>query len=127
MAESAFELARRYSKERIAFGKPIAAQQAVGLKLAEMRSRIDAARHLAWHAARLDAQGADFNLESLTARVAATETATMCGDEAIQIHGGYGFTTEYVVERLYRDAKVSELVHLGNEQCRLDLTRRVLA
>jgi alkylation response protein AidB-like acyl-CoA dehydrogenase len=128
MGERALELARRYSKERVAFGKPLAAQQAVTLKLAEMRMRIDGARQLARHAARLDAHGAvDFGREALTARVHATEAATFCGDEAIQVHGGYGFTTEYTVERIYREAKTCEVILGTNEQCRLDLARRIVS
>ena len=115
MAHASLQAGRKHAAERIAFGKPLLAQRAVLRKLVECKRATDAAKQLAWHAARL----ADAGLESLaavaTARIAAVDAAVAAADEAIQILGGYGYTVEYHVERHYRDAKTLEVLDGGNE------------
>ncbi len=128
IAEGAYERALRYAQERMAFGKPLAKQQAVAFKLAEMATRIECARHLVYHGCRLKDQGVEaFAKEAAMAKVVASEAATFCADEAIQIHGGYGYTAEYHVERMYRDAKLCEIGEGTSEICRLVISRRILA
>jgi alkylation response protein AidB-like acyl-CoA dehydrogenase len=114
-ARAAIDLARGYAHDRSAFGKPLARFQAVQRKLVEARRLTEAARHLTWHAARLADAGADAVDSARFARLSAVEAATRASDEAIQIHGGYGFTVEYHVERLYRDAKMLEVMDRGAE------------
>lgn len=114
------ELARRHSVERIAFGKPLLRQQSVGHKLVESRRRAEAARHLTWHAARL-CDGGDDEAGLATARLArltAVDAAIHAADEAIQVHGGYGFTVEYHVERHYRDAQTLAVLDGGLDRLR---------
>jgi alkylation response protein AidB-like acyl-CoA dehydrogenase len=127
LAQGALDRGAAYAKERVAFGKTLSQQQAVSLKLGEMALKTDAARHLVRHAARLLDAGEDLERESLVAKVAASECATYCGDEAIQIHGGYGYVREYHVERIYRDAKTCEVAAGTNESCRLLVSARVLS
>jgi butyryl-CoA dehydrogenase len=128
LAQGAHERALQYSKERMAFGKPLAAQQAVAFKLAEMASRIEASRHLVYHGMRLKEQGAaNYRKEAAMAKTFAAQTASYCADEAIQIHGGYGYVNEYHVERIYRDAKLCEIGEGTNEICNLVIGREVLA
>lgn len=115
MGRASVLLARKHSSERIAFGKPLLAQQAVARKLVESQRGVDAARHLAYHAARLADQGGDAAAVAMAARIAATEATVHAADESIQIHGGFGYTVEYHVERHYRDAKTIEVLDGGNE------------
>ncbi len=117
-AQSCIELSMSYAKERMAFGKPLARQQAVSHKLVEIYRSRDAARHQTYHAARLADAGQDCKAEAMMARLAAQEAAVLAGDEGIQIHGGFGFTTEYHVERHYRDAKTLEVLHQGPDRMR---------
>ncbi|MBK8975949.1 MAG: acyl-CoA dehydrogenase family protein [Planctomycetes bacterium] len=126
-ALASVEHARRHSEERIAFGKPLARQQAVGHKLVESRRRAEAARHLAWHAARLSDLGQDAGEVAELARLSATDAALHAADEAIQIHGGYGYTVEYHVERHYRDAKTLEVLDGGALALRDALAARIAA
>lgn len=118
MGAASVTASRRHASERIAFGKPLLVQQAVVRKLVDGRRGIDAARHLVWHAARLLEQGADATPTALQAKVAAAEAAVHAADEAIQIHGGFGYTVEYHVERHYRDAKMFELLDGGADRAR---------
>jgi len=128
LAEGAYERALQYANERQTFGKPLARHQAVAFKLAEMATRIEASRHLVYHGARLHDQGADqFAKEAAMAKIVASECATYCADEAIQIHGGYGYVAEYHVERIYRDAKLCEIGEGTSEICRLVVSRQILA
>jgi alkylation response protein AidB-like acyl-CoA dehydrogenase len=104
LAQAAFEAALRYSQQRTAFGKPICQHQAIQLKLADMATRLTAARALTYRAAeRLDADPAD-DAVAIMARLDAADTAYMVTLEAMRIHGGYGYTKEFPVERYYRDA-----------------------
>jgi len=113
MASASIELARRHAEERIAFGKPLARQQAVRHKLVESRRRMATARALTWQAARAADAGADVTELALMARLSGVDAALHAADEAIQIHGGFGYTVEYHVERHYRDAKTLEVLEGG--------------
>ena len=128
LAEGAYEKALAYAKERIAFGKPLAKQQAVAFKLAEMATRIEASKHLVYHGCRLKDQGNEsYVRQAAMAKIVASECASYCADEAIQILGGYGYTREYEVERIYRDAKLCEIGEGTSEICRLVVSRQILA
>lgn len=110
----ACEQASKHAGERIAFGKPLLAQEAVQLKLVEARRQIAGARQLAFHAARLADLGQDAVEAALQARIAAVDAMVLAADEAIQIQGGFGYTVEYHVERHYRDGKTLEVLDGGN-------------
>jgi len=126
LAQAAFEAALRYSRERTAFGKAICQHQAVQLKLADMATAVTAARLLTTHAAeRLDTAGDD--LPALMARLAATEGAAHVTLEAMRIHGGYGYTTDFPVERYYRDVPRLLVALGGNDAERRHLGRRLIA
>lgn len=126
IAAGAFELATKYSKEREAFGKPISQHQAIAFKLADMATEIEAARLLVYRAAWLKDQGMDYNMASSMAKVFASETAMKHTVEAVQIHGGYGFVKEYHVERLMRDAKITQIYEGTSEVQRIVISRNVL-
>ncbi len=118
MGRAAVSLAHKHAGERIAFGKPLLVQQAVARKLVECQRSVDAARHLAFHAARLHDLGQDAEVAAIGARLAAVDAAVLAADEGIQIHGGFGYTAEYHVERHYRDAKTTEVLDGGNDRLR---------
>lgn len=118
MGRGAVQFAHKHAGERIAFGKPLLAQQAVARKLVESRRAVDAARHLVFHAARLHDLGEGAEAAAMAARVAAVDAAVAAADEGIQIHGGFGYVVEYHVERHYRDAKTLEALDGGNERLR---------
>jgi alkylation response protein AidB-like acyl-CoA dehydrogenase len=126
LAESAFEQAIRYAQEREAFGKPIARHQAIALKLAQMGTKIHASRLLTIDAAERKAGGERADLEAGMAKLFATETAEEVALEAMRIHGGYGYSQEYGVERIYRDAPVLILGEGSNEIQQLVIARRLL-
>lgn len=109
IACGAFERALAYARERKAFGKPIFEHQAIQFKLSEMATRIDAARLLVLRAAVLKDQGRDFVKEAAMAKLFASETAMWTTTEAVQVHGGYGYVKEYHVERMMRDAKITQI------------------
>ncbi len=109
IAEAAFEAAVAYSKERIQFGKPIAANQGVGFKLADMGTAVEAARLLVYQAASLREQGLPCGKEASMAKLFASKTAVDVAIEAVQVFGGYGYTEDYPVERYFRDAKITEI------------------
>jgi alkylation response protein AidB-like acyl-CoA dehydrogenase len=104
VAQRALELALRYSQERKAFGKPIAQHQAISFKIAEMGTRVEAARLLTMKAARMKDAGERSDVEAGMAKLFASESAKENAEEALRIHGGYGYSKEYEIERLYRDA-----------------------
>jgi alkylation response protein AidB-like acyl-CoA dehydrogenase len=112
------QIARRHASERIAFGKPLLVQEAVKRKLVDSQQRIDQARHLAWHAARLVDLGQPAETAAIQARIAAVDAMVAAADEAIQILGGFGYTVEYHVERHYRDGKTLEVLDAGSERLR---------
>lgn len=106
-------LSRQHAGERIAFGKPLLRQQAVMRKIVECGRALDAARQLTWHAARLADLGQDATDAAIQARLAAIEAMVLAADEGIQVHGGFGYTVEYHVERHYRDAQTFAVLDHG--------------
>ena len=126
IAKGAFEEGVRYSTERVQFGGPIAKQQAIQFKIADMATRIEAAESLVYYAGFMDSIGkADPKLSSM-AKMYASETAIFCTYEALQIHGGYGYSKEYKIERLYRDARVTTIYEGTNEIQRLVIAKSLL-
>jgi alkylation response protein AidB-like acyl-CoA dehydrogenase len=126
IAQGAFELALKYSKERKAFGKEISKHQAVAFKLADMATEINAARLLVYKAAHLKDTGQDYTQASAMAKVFASEVAMKTTVEAIQVHGGYGYVKEYHVERLMRDAKITQIYEGTSEIQRVVISRGLL-
>ncbi|MBS1546596.1 MAG: acyl-CoA dehydrogenase [Bacteroidetes bacterium] len=126
IASGAFELAVAYSKERKAFGKPISEHQAIAFKLADMATEIEAARLLCLKAAWLKDQHLDYDRASSMAKLFASETAMKTTVEAVQVHGGYGYVKEYHVERLMRDAKITQIYEGTSEVQRIVIGRSVL-
>ena len=120
------ELAAKYATERKAFGKPISEHQAISFKLADMATKVEAARLLVLKAAWLKDQGQNFDKESAMAKLYASEVAMEATVEAVQIHGGYGFVKEYHVERLMRDAKITQIYEGTSEIQRIVIGRAVL-
>jgi alkylation response protein AidB-like acyl-CoA dehydrogenase len=127
IASGAYELALAYSKERKAFGKLISQHQIIQFKLADMATRIEAARLLIYRAAWLKDQGLPCEKEGAQAKVFASETAMWVTTEAVQIHGGYGYVKEYHVERLMRDAKITQIYEGTSEVQRIVVSRALLA
>ncbi len=127
IAQRAFDLAVAYSQERIAFGKPIATKQAIQWMIADMGTRIEAARLLTWKAAALKDAGDMGSRACSMAKLYASETANFCADKALQIHGGYGYSKEYEVERLYRDARITTLYEGTSEIQRLVIAKSFLS
>jgi alkylation response protein AidB-like acyl-CoA dehydrogenase len=126
IASGALELAAKYATERKAFGKPISEHQAISFKLADMATKVEAARLLVLKAAWLKDQGQNFDKESAMAKLYASEVAMEATVEAVQIHGGYGFVKEYHVERLMRDAKITQIYEGTSEIQRVVIGRAVL-
>lgn len=126
IAAGAYELALAYSKERKAFGKPISQHQAIQFKLADMATQIEAARMLVYKAAWLKDQGQDYAHASAMAKLYASEVAMNVTVEAVQVHGGYGYVKEYHVERLMRDAKITQIYEGTSEIQRIVISRGVL-
>ena len=126
MARAAFEAALRYSKERVAFGKPIFEHQALQFRLAEMATQIEAARQLIHHAASLKDGGVPCLKEAAMAKLFASEMAERVCSEAIQIHGGYGYVADFSVERIYRDVRVCQ-IYEGTSDVQKILIGRALA
>ena len=126
IASGAYELALKYSKERKAFGKEIMQHQAIQFKLADMATRIEASRLLCLRAAWEKDAHLDFTLSSSMAKVFASETAMWTATEAVQIHGGYGYVKEYHVERLMRDAKITQIYEGTSEVQRIVISRSIL-
>ncbi len=127
IAQGAMEEAIAYSQAREQFGKPISSFQAIQWMLAEMSTRIEAARSLTYRAAWLKDQGARYTKEASIAKLYASEAATFVADQAVQIHGGYGYMREYAVERFYRDARVTKIYEGTNEMQRLIIARALLS
>jgi len=127
LAQAAFERARDYARERQAFGKPIAEQQAIQWMLADMATQIEAARWMIYRAAWLKQEGHPFGQQAAMAKLMATEMAESVCRNAIQIHGSYGYSREYEVERIYRDARLMTIGEGTSEIQRLVIARHVLA
>ncbi len=126
IAGGAYELAVAYSKERSAFGKPISQHQAIAFKLADMATKVEASKLLVYKAAVLKDQMQDYGMASSMAKVFASEAAMSIAVEAVQVHGGYGFVKEYHVERLMRDAKITQIYEGTSEVQRIVISREVL-
>ncbi len=126
IASGAYELALQYAKQRKAFGKEIVKHQAIQFKLADMATRIDAARLLCLKAAWEKDHGMNYDISSSMAKVYASETAMWVTVEAVQIHGGYGYVKEYHVERLMRDAKITQIYEGTSEVQRIVISRNIL-
>lgn len=126
IASGALEFALAYSKERKAFGKEIHKHQAIAFKLADMATEVEAARMLCLKAAWLKDQGMDYDLASSMAKLYASEVAGRVSDQAVQIHGGYGYVKEYHVERLMRDSKITQIYEGTSEVQRIVISRAIL-
>ena len=126
IAGGAYELALDYSKQREAFGKPISKHQAVAFKLADMATEIEAAKLIVYRSAWMKDQGMDFDAASSMAKLYASDVAMRHTVEAVQVHGGYGFVKEYHVERLMRDAKITQIYEGTSEIQRLVISRNIL-
>lgn len=127
IAEAAVGYATEYAKERKQFGQPIGKQQAVAFKLADMATKAEAARLLVYQAAWLRSQGKACGLQASMAKRFATDTAMELATEAVQIFGGYGYTRDYPVERLFRDAKVTQIYEGTNEIQRIVIAKHLLS
>ncbi|MFA1714330.1 acyl-CoA dehydrogenase [Peribacillus frigoritolerans] len=125
IAEGAMKHAVQYAKSREQFGKPIAEQQGIGFKLAEMATSIEASRLLVYRAAYLRSQGLNCGKEAAMAKLFASRTAVEVAIEAVQVFGGYGYTTEYPVERYFRDAKVTEIYEGTSEIQRMVISKNL--
>ncbi len=126
IARASLEASLRYSQERRTFGNPIASYQAIQFKLADMALEVDAARLLTLRAATLKDAGQPCTRESAMAKLFAAEAAMKAATEAVQIHGGYGYTKEFKVERYFRDAKITEIYEGTSEIQRLVISNQVL-
>ena len=125
-AQGGYEAALNYSCERSAFGKQISKFQGVNFKLADMATKIEASKHLVYHAAYLKDKGADVIKEAAMAKLFSSETAMQVTTDAIQLHGGYGYIHEYDVERFFRDAKILEIGEGTSEIQRIIISREIL-
>jgi alkylation response protein AidB-like acyl-CoA dehydrogenase len=126
LADGALDASRRYARERRTFGRAIADHQAIAFKLADMATRVAAARLLVYQAARLADAGRPFRLEASMAKLFASEAAMWVTTQAVQIHGGYGYTNEFPVERMFRDAKLTEIGEGTSEVQRILIARELL-
>jgi alkylation response protein AidB-like acyl-CoA dehydrogenase len=126
IAQRALELALRYSQERKTFGRPIAQHQAIQFKLADMATQVDAARLMTLRAARMKDAGERSDLEAGMAKLFASETGRFCVEESFRIHGGYGYSKEYEIERLYRDAPLLLIGEGTSEIQRMVIGRKLL-
>ena len=127
MARAAFEAAVRYARERVTFGQPIIEHQAVNFKLADMNTLLDAARLMVWRAAQLKDAGKPCLKEASMAKMFASEAAEKIASDAIQIHGGVGYTSDFPVERIYRDVRICQIYEGANDIQRLVFGRSIAA
>jgi alkylation response protein AidB-like acyl-CoA dehydrogenase len=126
IAQGAFDEALKYSKEREQFGRPISSFQAIQFMLADMATEIEAARHLVYNASRLKDAGKSYSKQAAMCKMYAAEVAMRTCTKSIQIHGGYGFTKEYPVERMFRDAKLTEIGEGTSEIQRIVVARSLI-
>lgn len=127
IGEAAYDEALKYSRQRQQFGKPICEFQAIAFKLADMRMKLDATRLMVDYAVRRMAAGERVTREASEAKLFASETANWVADQAVQIHGGYGYMKEYAVERYFRDARITEIYEGTSEAQRIVISRAILA
>lgn len=127
IAKCAFEASKKFASEREQFGAPIAKLQAIQFFIAEMAVRLQSARLQTWHAAVLKDAGQKYSKEAAMAKLSASEASNYITDKAIQVHGGYGYTKEYVVERNFRDARITEIYEGTSEIQRLVIAAQELA
>jgi hypothetical protein len=125
MARAAYEAALRYSRERVAFGQPIFDHQAVQFRLADMATQLEAARQLIHHAARMKDAGVPCLKEAAMAKLFASEMAERVCSDAIQVHGGYGYVTDFPVERIYRDVRVCQIYEGTSDIQRILIARNL--
>jgi len=125
MARAALDASIVYARERVSFGKPIADHQAVNFRLADMAVQVEAARQLIWHAATLRDAGLPCLKEASMAKLFATEMAERVASDAIQIHGGYGYVSDFPVERIYRDVRVCQIYEGTSDIQRLVIGRAI--
>lgn len=126
IAEAALEEAVKYAKERKQFGKPIASQQGIAFKLADMATKVEAARLLVYRAAQLRSEGRECGMQASMAKLYASSTAMEVATEAIQVFGGYGYMEDYPVERYFRDAKITEIYEGTSEIQRIVIGKHLL-
>lgn len=126
IAQGSFEAARDYAKTRVQFGKPISKLQAIQFKLADMATDIQASRLLTYIAAWKKSQGLPYAMDAAMAKLKASETANWITNQTVQIHGGYGYTREYPVERMMRDAKITEIFEGTSEIQRVVISNNIL-
>ncbi|MEO8639400.1 MAG: acyl-CoA dehydrogenase, partial [Chloroflexota bacterium] len=126
LAQAAYEAASTYAKERQQFGRPIASFQGIAFKIADMAVQIDAARLMVYRAAWLKDSGEPYSTEAAMAKLFASEVARQVTNDAVQVHGGYGYITEYRVERYLRDAKLTEIGEGTSEIQRMVIARNLL-
>jgi alkylation response protein AidB-like acyl-CoA dehydrogenase len=126
LAQRAFELGIRYAQERRSFGKAIAEHQAIQFKLADMASQIECARLITLKAARLKDAGERSDLEAGMAKLVASETGRFCAEQSLRIHGGYGYSKEYEIERIYRDAPLLLIGEGTSEIQRMVIGKKLL-
>ena len=126
IAQAAYDAAVPYAQTREQFGKPIGSFQGVAFMIADMATEIEAARALVWKSAWLKDQGRDYSLVAAQAKLFASEVSSRVTNAAIQVHGGYGYVTEYPVERFLRDAKLTEIGEGTSQVQRLVIARKIL-
>ena len=126
IAQGAYDASVQYAKERIQFDKPIAEFQAIAFKLAEMATELEAARLMTYKAAWLKDNGQDYIVASSMAKLYASEASIKITNEAIQIHGGYGYIRDFDVERFYRDARITTLYEGTSEAQKIVISRKIL-
>ncbi|MFZ5632237.1 MAG: acyl-CoA dehydrogenase [Bacillota bacterium] len=126
IAQGAYDVALEYARQRVQFGKPIIEHQAVGFMLADMATQIDAARMLVYRAARMKDMGLPLSKEASMAKMYATDTAMMVTTNAVQILGGYGYCKEYSVERMMRDAKITQIYEGTNQIQRMVIVKNLM-
>jgi len=126
-AQASLDASVKYANEREQFGKPLAKFQAVQFKIAQVAAELHAARLAIWHAASLRDQGLPHTREAAQAKLIASQVANRAADEAVQIHGGAGYTTEFPVSRYFRDARITEIYEGTSEIQRIVIARALLA
>jgi butyryl-CoA dehydrogenase len=127
IGQAALETSSQYALEREQFGKPLARQQAIQFMIADMATRLEAARLLTFKAALKKQRKERYSFEASMAKLCASETAVWAANKAVQIHGGYGYIREYNVERYYRDAKITDIYEGTSEVQRMIIARHLLS